>query len=288
MIAQLIPLLLLLMPVQGREADDARLSFILNVEIEKGEIVQEVVCVFCSVDVRGVVTGDAVAAFGNLRISGEVRGDAVAAGGYLDLVPGAKHGEEVIAVGGEVYGEAETDGVELVSVPYLFLPGQRHVFYLGAFLFFAAFVLICTFGARLVRSTLLDSMVTNAVSHKRPLLVSAVLMLFIPCLVEVMLPGQSAVFEWFRLVLEVLHVILFIIGLFGVTFAVGTLVLRGWGFWGQALGGAIVSGLVLLIPLLGIVAVVVLYLAAIGLAGLEVLRLIRRVRGIPKKMEADS
>ena len=89
--------------------------------VERGESVNDVVCVHCSIRVEGEVAGDVVTIGGRITVPGRVRGDAVAVGGSVslagtvggdvvaiaggvELLPGAAVGGDTVAVLGSVEG----------------------------------------------------------------------------------------------------------------------------------------------------------------------------------------
>lgn len=83
----------------GKESDD-KLRFGSPIVIEKGQTAGDVVCLGCSIQVRGNLNGDAAAIGGHIEIDGEVDGDVAALGGNLRLGPTAKVEGDAAAVGG--------------------------------------------------------------------------------------------------------------------------------------------------------------------------------------------
>lgn len=97
-----------------------RVQFLQPLVVEAGETLEDVVCIGCSIQVEGTVTGDAVAVAGGITINGSVQGDAVSVGSGIRLGPGAQVQGDCVAVGGPVErGEGAEIGGEVVSTPSL-------------------------------------------------------------------------------------------------------------------------------------------------------------------------
>jgi hypothetical protein len=90
--------------IRVRASKEDRVSVGRSIEIKAGETSRDVVCVACSVDVSGHVTGDAVAVGGSVRVrpGAVVEGSGVVVGGSLELEPGAVIEGDGVAVGGSV------------------------------------------------------------------------------------------------------------------------------------------------------------------------------------------
>jgi uncharacterized RDD family membrane protein YckC len=73
-----------------------------DVVVEEGQVVQEVVVLNGSADIRGKVRGGVVVVGGNLKISGTVKHKAVAVLGSITLAPGASVQGDVVSVGGTI------------------------------------------------------------------------------------------------------------------------------------------------------------------------------------------
>ena len=95
-----------------------------DIVVGPGEDLEEVVCIGCSIVVRGRVRGDAVAIRGSISVQGEVEGDALAIMGdteiegrvggdsvtiigVVKLLPGATIADDLVAVLGSVEGASE-------------------------------------------------------------------------------------------------------------------------------------------------------------------------------------
>ncbi len=112
--------------------EEKREGWFRNITVEKGDTVEDAVCQFCSVIVRGTVTNDVVTTFGGVDIEGVVKGGVVVAGGGVRLLPGSQVEDSLIVVGGPIENASGKPTVTVVNVPWLHLPGQRQVFLYGA------------------------------------------------------------------------------------------------------------------------------------------------------------
>jgi hypothetical protein len=113
-----------------------RTHYVRTIVIEVGETPDDVLCYFCSVRVRGKVSGDVIAVGGDVDVEGAVAGDVVAAGGAVRIHSGAKIAGDAVAVGGPVRRDPQSQVSEdVVSEPRFFLPGQRSLYLRGAALF---------------------------------------------------------------------------------------------------------------------------------------------------------
>jgi hypothetical protein len=95
-----------------------RVQFGSNIYVDSTDATGDLVCIACSIHVRGKTAGDAVAIAGSIVLeSGEVDGDAVAIGGQLKL-RGASHvgGDAVSLIGGVLRDSDATVGGEMVSL----------------------------------------------------------------------------------------------------------------------------------------------------------------------------
>lgn len=75
-----------------------------NIVVQANEKVGDVVCILCSIHVRGQTAGDVVAVGGSiwLETGAQIAGDAVAVGGSLRLDSGTQVAGSVTTVGGAV------------------------------------------------------------------------------------------------------------------------------------------------------------------------------------------
>ncbi|HEY6413373.1 MAG TPA: hypothetical protein VIX42_06785 [Edaphobacter sp.] len=104
---QLLSIVLLLMALAPLPAfakgDNDRVSIGSNVTVPEGESVGDIVCVFCSVHVRGDVSGDTVVLLGSLTVDSDrkINGDAAVIGGDLSMAENAQIGGDVSVVAGD-------------------------------------------------------------------------------------------------------------------------------------------------------------------------------------------
>jgi len=136
----ILPLLVVLIPGSGvaRGEPLTRTRFFRDIVIQPEETAADAVCYFCSVHVRGTLSGDAVAFWGGIDVDGSVEQDAVAVGGGIRLRRGARLGGDAVALGGPVLkNEASAVGGEAVAKPFFMLPGQMQVFLPGTLAFSA-------------------------------------------------------------------------------------------------------------------------------------------------------
>jgi hypothetical protein len=75
-----------------------------SIVVEPGENVGDVVCIVCSIRVRGQTAGDAVAIGGSISLEdgAQIAGDTVAMAGSVHLESNTKVGGDVVAVAGRI------------------------------------------------------------------------------------------------------------------------------------------------------------------------------------------
>ena len=78
-----------------------------DIYIAVGQQVHNAICVFCSVQVEGNVTGHAVVLFGNLSVSGWVRHSATVVGGNAVVDSQALIGGNTVVLGGNAVYETD-------------------------------------------------------------------------------------------------------------------------------------------------------------------------------------
>jgi hypothetical protein len=78
-----------------------------DIFIAVGQQVHNAICVFCSVQVEGNVTGHAVVVFGNLSVSGWVRHSATIVGGNAVIDSQALIGGNAVVLGGNAVYETD-------------------------------------------------------------------------------------------------------------------------------------------------------------------------------------
>jgi hypothetical protein len=78
-----------------------------DVYVAAGQQVHNAVCVFCSVQVEGDLTGRVVVLFGSLIVSGQVRGGATVVGGNAVVDSQARVGGNALVLGGNAVYETD-------------------------------------------------------------------------------------------------------------------------------------------------------------------------------------
>jgi hypothetical protein len=97
-------LLLVLAPLPAfAKGDNDRVSIGSDVTVAEGETIGDIVCIFCSVHVRGDVSGDTVVILGSLTVDSDrkINGDAAVIGGDLRMAEGAQIGGDASVVAGD-------------------------------------------------------------------------------------------------------------------------------------------------------------------------------------------
>jgi cytoskeletal protein CcmA (bactofilin family) len=97
--------LLLTLPAfaRGSHGDNDRASFGSPIVVPEGQSVADVACAFCSVHIRGEVTGDVAVFMGSVSVEPghSIAGDAAIAAGDLNLGEGSMVNGDVAIVGGD-------------------------------------------------------------------------------------------------------------------------------------------------------------------------------------------
>lgn len=85
-------------------ASNDRVSFGKDVNIAEGETANDVVCIACTVDLRGNVRGDIVTILGSVRGEGsrDISGDIVTIGGDVALPEGSTLAGDLVVIGGDL------------------------------------------------------------------------------------------------------------------------------------------------------------------------------------------
>ena len=78
-----------------------------DVFVAAGQQVHHAICVFCSVQVEGEVTGRVVVLFGSLNVSGQVLGGAAVIGGNAVVDSQARVGGDVLVLDGNAVYETD-------------------------------------------------------------------------------------------------------------------------------------------------------------------------------------
>lgn len=88
--------------IRVRGSREDRVSVGNSIHIAADESARDVVCVGCSIEIEGVISGEAVAIGGSVRVLGTVARDVVAVGGSVEVEDGGEVGGEATAIGGAV------------------------------------------------------------------------------------------------------------------------------------------------------------------------------------------
>ena len=78
-----------------------------DIFIAAGQQVHNAVCLFCSVQVEGDVTGHVFVLFGSVNVSGQVRGGAAVIGGNAVVDSQARIGGDTVVLGGNAVYETD-------------------------------------------------------------------------------------------------------------------------------------------------------------------------------------
>jgi len=206
--------------------------------------------------VKGDLDGEIVTVGGDVTISGRVRKEVVAAGGRVRLMNGAEADGNIIAIGGMVENEGAVAVPHAVftSLPWIHLPGQLSVGWRGILVllcFHALSVLLplLTLRPRRIQNVVVAShrwLVTGLVGMAAILVIALVLNL-----IDEELHADDTV----ELIVIVLFFAALMVGVAGVTFAIGDRF-----FPGRIVAAFLIGGLLLvaleLVPYLGFVVMV--------------------------------
>ena len=257
-------LLFLALTAPPLEAED-RTQFTKDIVVQPGEKVDDALCFFCSIHVRGTLGGDAVAIGGSVEVEGTVDGDVVASGGGVRLGPGATVTSEAVAVGGHLErGPQSSIGGDVESVQWFSLPGQREPFLPGAAANLAISLLTVGIFFLVLRQRRAEAM-ADCIRRRYVLVPLAGLVLLV---VEGFLNNVGI--HWGRLTGFVVSlvgltlVITFGMGAAAVSYGLGRPLARGRTPVVAALFGAIMINLLNMVPVLGFLTFGVFALLALG------------------------
>jgi len=105
-----ISTLFLLVPSMSAAApSNDRVQIGRSIVVQPGESVGDLVCIACSIRVRGQTAGDAVAVAGSISLEdgAQIAGDTVAIAGSVRLERNTKIGGDVVAVAGKIRRDPE-------------------------------------------------------------------------------------------------------------------------------------------------------------------------------------
>ena len=100
-------LLLLVAPAAAAQAPGNRVYFGQDVFVASGQQIHNAVCVFCSVQVEGDLTGRAFVLFGNLNVSGRVQRGATVVWGNAVVDSQARIDGNAVVIGGNAVYETD-------------------------------------------------------------------------------------------------------------------------------------------------------------------------------------
>ncbi len=247
-------------------AADDRVQFLRNLTVEADETVSDVVCIGCSVTVRGTVVSDVVVIAGNVTVEGTVPGEVIVVGGDVRLLPGAHVGDEIVCIGGRVVRDpAATLGGSVEEIIYFHLPGQR-VFHWQGMLVLAGFnFAVVLLGGLILRPRRLKNMADSLRSHYFLTPVLGVL-LFLAVAISYDLAEHLGQWEdWGSTVLNFAFLGVPLLGYAGMAHLIGRLGRGSAKPWGILLAGAAATTLLLLLPLLGFLLFLALWVLAFGM-----------------------
>lgn len=125
----LIPPLLLLALATSAVSQTARplnrFRVLRTITVEGSDLAGDLLCIACSVHVRGHVAGDILTIGGSVLAEGPVDGDVIAVGGGVEVHSPGRLSGDVFALGG--YVEKTGGGIinrDSFAIPYVIIPGQ--------------------------------------------------------------------------------------------------------------------------------------------------------------------
>lgn len=105
---QTLALLLVALPgASHAQTHHNRTYFNQDIFVAQGQEVHNAICVFCSVQVEGDLSGRVLVLFGSLNVSGRIEGSAMVIGGNAVLDSQARLGGNAIVVGGNAVYETD-------------------------------------------------------------------------------------------------------------------------------------------------------------------------------------
>ncbi len=251
-------------PSQGADESKDGTHYLRDVVVEKGKTVERLVCVLCSVFVRGEVKGDVVTVWGNIEIEGKLQGDAVAVGGKIVIRGEVAAEGDLVAVGGRVERKGSSViKADVNEVPFIYFPGQRSLVFPGTFIFLVANVLFSMLYLAAGRSRV-EALAETV--RKRAVMVFLVGALGMSALIcSFVWASDLGRFEDdVMLVVSVVILLLVLPGVAGVSLAAGRRLRRGAGAAMAMLIGSIALTLLALLPLAGVALFLIVWTYALG------------------------
>ncbi|RPI20336.1 MAG: hypothetical protein EHM61_27250 [Acidobacteria bacterium] len=229
--------------------DNSTTSYFFRVTVPKGSTKEDVICILCSAEIHGKLTGDLVLIGGNAEISGPVDGDVVVVGGWIHTR--GPIGGDALAIGGSLEKEpgAKIAG-DAESYPWFHLPGQRSFHPLGVLCLLGGQVLSILIAGGVWRRERSDRLADRLVRWWWLALVVGLGLWFVYFeYLDEYEPASTVMEIVFWLLLLLLSVATWF-GYYGLAWALGRRVFRT-AAWKTMLAGALILSAALLVPLLG-------------------------------------
>jgi hypothetical protein len=247
--------------------DNERVQFGTSINVAENETVGDLVCIGCSIVMRGESSGDIVAVGGSVVVDGPAQ-DVLAVGGALRLGPNARV-QDAVAIGGGVSRDpaAVVSGdVVSQSIPRFFGAGLLGAL-LAVLLFGLPLVIVLVLLAYLIAGQRRVETVAATIRTQAGMSIlvgvgALALTVFAFWLASKMRPISGLVAVAIILVVCATTVL----GYTGVSSWMGRLVSRSSGPLAAVLIGAILVVLIQAIPLVGAIALLVFLLMALGSA----------------------
>jgi hypothetical protein len=106
-VLRIVGLTLMMVPAALGQAPGNRSYVGQDIFVAAGQEVHNAVCVFCSVQVEGELTGHAIVLFGNLNVSGRMRRGALVVAGNTVVDSQARIGGDAVVLGGNAVYETD-------------------------------------------------------------------------------------------------------------------------------------------------------------------------------------
>ena len=266
---QLLVLLCLLViapGIRGQEAAD-RQQYGRDIVVQAGETAGDLLCYYCSIQVRGIVNGDAIAIGGGIEIDGTVAGDAVAVGDGIRLGPGAKVGGEAVAAGGRIErGSQSRVGGDAESNAWFYLPGQRQLFLPSSLLFTAVNVGLVLVAALVLRKRRVAAMADTVRQHPMWTLLTGAGVLLLATVLFVVSDHLGWAEDVLDMAVSVALGVILAAGYSGLAFWLGRGLPRVAGLFKAVLLGGLLLIFAQLLPILGLFTFLAVLLLAPGCA----------------------
>ena len=245
-----------------------KFSFIRSIHIAENEVAGEAICIGCSIRVDGALTGEAIAVGGNVTVNGTIEGEVIVAGGDVTLGPGAQVGGEIVAVGGYFARDstATVAGEVEVAMSFVHTPGQRALHWPGGLLLLGVNWVVALFGGGVLKRPRLEGLAGALGRHRllTPLIgVGALALTIVLGLTTEYLGRFEDWGDWLFLILLLGGSL---IGVVGVAFLAGRLMVGDGPVWRVMVTGAATVTLIQLMPVVGFFFVAVLFVLGFGLS----------------------